>query len=299
MKKCFWGISILFYSTIAFSQDRTIDSLLQTRKTDSLVGKVKTYYSPGTKKIATELQQLVSDAITYYEKKYTITFDIKMIVLDSTQWFKEIIPFGFVFYYGPHWLVLNAGMDYDSFKKVYGFKIIAGQLDSGMNKNHITSEQLILARLKFLTLHELGHYFINTLSKAQSPNFWTNEFIAWYFANEYMTQFRPDIKKQFDLFCKTVANSYHPDYKSLRDFNDTYAKMKIGNFAWYHSRFYFLADAVYGCASTSYLKTYENNFSKGDTTKLTMPQMNKLVEADCHGIIDKWIDATESNKKIH
>lgn len=298
-KSIFFTILFILCSSIGFSQDRTIDSLLHTRKTDSLAGKVKTFYSPGSKKIATELQQLASDAVTYYENKYSIKFDIKMIVLDSAQWFREIISFGFVFYYSPHWLVLNAGMNYSDFKKVYGLNEIAPQLDSAMRKNHFTPEEIIYARLKFLSLHELGHYFVIALSNAQSPNFWTNEFIAWYFANEYMTKFRPELKKQFDLFCRTTANSFHPDYTSLKDFNEVYAKMNKGNFAWYHSRFYFLADALYRCAGTSYFKTYEKNFPKGDTTKLSAVQTNKLVEADCNGIITKWIEMTESNRKVH
>lgn len=290
-------ILFLFWVSIGFSQDRTIDSLLQTRKTDSLAGKVKTFYSPGNKKIAIELQQLVSDAIDYYENKYATKFEVKMVVLDSTQWFKEIMSFGFVFYYG-NWLVLNAGMDYDNFKKVYGFEAVGPQLDRAMKINGFTSEEIIYARLKFLTLHELGHYFVNTLSNAKSPNFWTNEFIAWYFANEYMSQFRPELKKQFDVFCKTIANSYHPDYTSLKDFNEMYGKMKKGNFAWYHSRFYFLADALYQCSGTSYLKKYEKNFPKSDSTKFSAPQISKLVEADCNGIVTKWIEETESNRKV-
>src|SRR4029077_20137703 len=100
-KARFFGAFFLLLSIGAYSQeDRTIDSLLQTRNTDTLGGRVKTYYSPGHQSIATELQQLVTRAIAYYEKKYDVHFDIQLIVLDSSQWFKEIIPFGFVFYDG-------------------------------------------------------------------------------------------------------------------------------------------------------------------------------------------------------
>src|SRR6478736_2882618 len=110
MKRSLWSLLFLLSVSSVFSQDRTIDSLLHTRKTDSLTGKVKAYYSPGNKKIATELQQLVTDASLHYEKKYGIKFEIKMIVLDSIQWFKEFFPYGFVFHYSPDWLVLNTGM---------------------------------------------------------------------------------------------------------------------------------------------------------------------------------------------
>src|SRR6186997_1723972 len=97
-KKFYLVVFFFLISLLLFSQDRTIDSLLLTRKTEALDGKVKTYYSPGSKKIAVELQQLVSDAILYYETKYKVKFNIQMIVLDSSQWFKEILPYGFVFF---------------------------------------------------------------------------------------------------------------------------------------------------------------------------------------------------------
>ena len=297
IKKFYWLMYFVLISMVSFSQDRTIDSLILTRKTDSLIGKVKTYYSSGNKKIATELQQLVSDAILYYEKKYSVIFNLKMIVLDSTQWFKEILPYGFVFYDGTHWLVLNTGMTYENFKSVYGFNSISHQLDSSFKKNKITAEEVIYDRLKFLSLHELGHYFINNLSGAQSPNFWTNEFIAWYFANEYITKNRPEIKKGFDIFCRTVSNFYPVEHTTLTDFDTLYSKVKIGNFAWYHSRFYFLADALYKCAGDSYLKTFETNFPKKEGLNYSTETINKLIEANCDGAVSKWVTATESNLK--
>ncbi len=227
IKKLYWIIYLVLISVVSFSQDRTIDSLLLTRKTDSLIGKVKTYYSPGNKKIVAELQQLVSNAILYYEKKYEVMFNLQMIVLDSSQWFKELLPYGFVFFDGTHWLVLNTGMTYQNFKSVYGFESISDQLDSSFKKNKITAEEVIYSRLKFLSLHELGHYFIYNLSGAKSPNFWTNEFIAWYFANEYITKYQPEIKRGFNIFCRTVSNFYPVEHTSLSDFDTIYFKMKL------------------------------------------------------------------------
>ncbi len=74
-----------------------LDSLIQLRKTDLIEGKLLTYYTPGHKAIALEFQKTLSGAISYYENKYARTFQIKLLVLDSTQWLKEIYPFGFVF----------------------------------------------------------------------------------------------------------------------------------------------------------------------------------------------------------
>ena len=296
-KKFYLVISFFIILIASLGQDRTIDSLLLTRKTDSLDGKVKTYYSPGYKKIATELQQLVSVASLYYEKKYAVKFNVQMIVLDSSQWFNEIAPYGFVFYDGTHWLVVNTGMPYRKFKSVYGFSGISQQLDSAFKKNHTTAQEVIYSRLKFLCLHELGHYFIDNLSNAQSPNLWTNEFIAWYFANEYITKYESKIKKDFDLFCHTVSDFYPVEHTSLSDFNELYNKIKIGNFAWYHSRFYFLADILYQCIGDSYIKRFETNFPKKGGSGDGTLEFNKLMDAGCDGIIAKWITATEANLK--
>jgi len=271
-----------------------IDSLIQTRKTDTLTGKVKTYYSPGHKEIASQLQKLITNAISYYEKKYSLKFKIQLIVLDSTQWFREMIPYGFVFYDGTHWLVLNTGMDYTEFKLVYGFNAISAQLDSSFKKNNITAKEVIYSRLKFLSLHELGHYFIYNLSTTQAPDTWTNEFIATYFANEYITQFEPTIKNGFDIFCRTIVKCYPADYRSLADFDSLYFRMKLGNFAWYHSRFYFLADALYKCSGNSYIVLFQQNFPKKEGLVFNTEKINKLVEANCTGEFSKWNNLSAS-----
>jgi hypothetical protein len=296
-KKIDWVIYFILISTVSFAQYRTIDTLLLTRKTDSLTGKVKTYYSPGSKKRAAELQQLVSGAILYYEKKYDVKFNVQMIVLDSAQWFKELLPYGFVFYDGTHWLVLNTGMTYENFKSVYGFQNISAQFDSAFKKNKITAEEVIYSRLKFLSLHELGHYYIYNLSHAKSPNHWTNEFIAWYFANEYITKNNPQVKKGFDIFCRTVSNCYPVEHTSLSDFNEIYSNMKIGNFAWYHSQFYFLADTLYKCAGLSYLKNFATNFPNKGGLQYSTEIINKLIESGCDGVVNKWINTTGPNLK--
>ena len=205
---------------------------------------------------------------------------------------------GFVFYDGTDWLVLNSGMTYTNFKTVYGFDSISSSLDSSFAKNKISASHVIYARLKFLSLHELGHYFINVLSNATSPNTWTNEFIAWYFANEYIAVKRPDIKKGFDVFCRTIANCYPPQHTTLDVFNELYYKIKIGNFVWYHSRFYFLADSLYGMYGPSYLKIYENAFPKKNNTNYSFDQIINSLDENRTGIVKRWVLKTESNGKV-
>jgi len=300
MKKYFLFASIfLAVVNYGFSQDNIIDSLLKTRKLDSISGKVKMYYSPSSEVVAKQLHDLVTDAIEYYEKKYGTTFKIKMVVLDSMDWLHEIIPYGYVFYDGTDWLVLNSGMTYQNFKSTYGFDNISLSLDSSFKANKISASQVIYARLKFLSLHELGHYFIHNLSNAKSPNHWTDEFIAWYFANEYVSAKQREIKRGFDIFCRTIVNCFSPQQTTLNSFNELYSKIKIGNFAWYHSRFYFLADLLNKTYGPTYLRSYQNAFPKNDNTDYTVDQIIKSLDEKRTGILKRWVSATESNSKIN
>src|SRR6266511_2412328 len=116
MAKILLSLFFFTYAFACFSQG--MDELMRLRKTDSLDGKIKTFYTPGNKKIAERLQNLITSATLFYEKKYSKPFDLKLAVLDSAQWVNEVLPYGFVFHENG-WIVMNTGMNYESFKRIY------------------------------------------------------------------------------------------------------------------------------------------------------------------------------------
>jgi len=190
----------LIISMCSIAQSK-LDSLINLRATDKLEGKLQTYYTPGHKDIALEFQTVVTDAINYYESKYSVQFNVKLAVLDSNQWLKEIYPYGFVFY-SNNWLVINTGMNYEGFKNTYGLQTYYQQLDKELKRSKLTAEDMIKSVFMVYSIHELGHYFIGKLSKAKSPDNWTNEFSATYISYEYFYNKRPRELKSFELFCQ-------------------------------------------------------------------------------------------------
>ena len=127
---------VLLFSLIshtAFSQSAT-DSLINTLNTDTIQGKVPTYYSPGNNEIATDLQKTITNAINFYERIQSNKFHIKLAVLDSVQWPSVWVPYGFVFY-SDGWIFMNTGMNYENFKNVYGLEQIYGHLDSELKND--------------------------------------------------------------------------------------------------------------------------------------------------------------------
>jgi hypothetical protein len=83
MKKIVLLTGILILSLRSVSQEfkeSDLDKLLL------LPGRVNTYYSKGCETKAKYLQELVQDAVIFFENKLQDTFDIKLLVLNKNDW---------------------------------------------------------------------------------------------------------------------------------------------------------------------------------------------------------------------
>jgi hypothetical protein len=285
----------LISGLISVAQSK-LDTLINLRKTDFLDGKLPTYYTPGYKDIATVLQKNITDAINYYENKTSKQFQVKLVVLDTTQWLKEIYPYGYILY-SNGWVVMNTGMTYDKFINVYGAQTFYTQLDKELKKNKTTKEDMILSFFKVYSIHELGHYFISRLSNAKSPDRWTNESVATYFAYEFFTHNNQSDLKRFEMFHKVDRDYYNPRLSSIKDLNEIYGAMGIENYLWYHSNFFFLVKSLYNCKGDNFISYYEDLFPKGTTEKLSTDRIISLLDRDCGGIVNKWVQDIESKTK--
>lgn len=284
---------VLVVSSSLSGQSR-LDSLIALRNTDYIAGKVPTYFTPGYEVVAREYQSLLTDVIGYYENKYSKTAQVKLILLDSTQWLNEILPYGYVFY-GRGWIVLNTGMNYKTFQEVYGARHYAVQLEAALLTQKMDVRYLVDAVLKFYSIHELGHYFLGSLLSIKSPDAWTGEFSASYFAYEFLQHQKSGVLKAFELFCQVNKDHYSPAYRLLEDFNTKYVGVGAENYLWYHSNFYFLVKALYGCEGRNFLTTYAANFPKERQGKLSVPEIIPLLEMEC-GVVQKWVQDLEGTK---
>lgn len=293
MKLKVFLVFLAVFAIVDSEAQSRLDSLINLRTTERIDGQVPTLYTPGFREVATKFQALVTDAVRYYESKYHVKFNVKLMVLDSTQWLREIIPYGFVFH-GRGWLVLNPGMSYESFKKVYELQVLNQPLENSLKKLNITSSELMATVFRFYAIHELGHNFMGLLSNAKSPDSWTSEFSASYFAYEYFLAKHPTDIKVFEAFCATDRDHFLPKYRTLSDFNEKYTGTGIGNYLWYHSSFYFLVKILYQCHGTNFFPQYAKDFPKDSTAQLSTEEVISILDQHCKGKVRKWVSDLES-----
>jgi hypothetical protein len=292
MKLLLTFLGILFWgSSISQSQ---LDTLIGLRKTDFIEGKVPTYYSPGNKTIAKDFQATIAAAIDYYEKKYNKVFSVKLAVLDSAQWLTEVAPFGLIFY-NEGWIVLNAGMNYRKFADMYGLNI--NYASKQLKKEKLAENAFITSVFKFYAIHELGHYFINELSNAKSPDKWTNEFTPTYFAYDFFSRERKKELMGMEIFSSVLKDHYSPAYSSIPDFNERYVRVGLPNYVWYHSNFYFLTKSLYNCKGTNFLSSFEQTFPKSSKNEHTTEEITRLLDTGCAGLVTTWVKYMEAKAK--
>ncbi len=278
----------LFISSSSYSQN-FYDSIIAELNVERLEGNVPTFYTPGNKKVAFEFQRTILDAIKFYEENSSEKFNIKLAVLDSTQWPRERVPFGFVFYSGG-WIFMNTGMTYNQFKKVYGLGTIYKKLDSELKESGISTSEMITSFYTVYAIHELGHYYISQISNAKSPDRWTNEFIATYFSYNFFKTYSESSLMEFELFHRVHKDSYKPTYSSIEDFNTVYMGMGVENYVWYHSNFYFLVESLYNCFGSEFIGQYEELFPKTEQKEYNTSEIIKLLDKNCNNVVENWVD---------
>lgn len=286
-------------SLCAFSQDdpdSAIDSLARSRKLDTLPGRIVIYHSPGYADLAKELQETVTGAVTFYEKTYHVRFDLKVFVLDTTQWLKEAFPYGPVFYNGGHYLVLNTGMPYDVFRKAYNLEALKPRLDAALQRQGCSPDRMIRSRLKFTAIHELGHYFYNLLSPKRLPTPWTNEFSAWAFSYRFFKDHDPQVPADFGIFCDVLLQDHQPRSRTLVAFDTRYIGVGMPDFYWYHAQFFHLLKELDAKFGSTYMDGFTGCFSSDEAGKLKEEEILRRLDLKFNGVPGAWARAMEAKR---
>jgi len=112
----------------------------------SIDGKVKTYYADGYKSKALYLQELLEDAVAFYEQKLTDTFDLKLLVLNKEAWkYYASTPYPLSEYQRHPDRIIMPTTD------IYKIKLPSDYTLSGRNETYFWN---------LIAVHELFIYFI-------------------------------------------------------------------------------------------------------------------------------------------
>jgi len=278
--------AFLFFTSAAISQN--LDSLVVSTGPDSISGKIPTYYSKGKKTIALKLQKLATLVSGYYEKIYGAPFQVKLAVLDSAHWPTGMAPYGIIFY-SKGWVFMHSGMSFESFQNVYGMQDFKDVTKKELHNKKISGNDIVNSFLEFYTVHEVGHYYLNALSGAKYPDYFTNEWMASYFALQFFKINRPQILPAFDLFCELYGDNIKPKFTSVKDFNDNFLADGGGipTYGWYQVNFYFLCKDLWNCAGKSLIPKYKTSFPKSNPVKYNPEEIIEKLGL-CSAVLEKF-----------
>jgi len=215
---------------------------------DSLVGRVPTYYSPGAHERAASLQRAIDEEITFFISSLHMQPNLTLAVLSEADWAKiRATPYGEPWVSdAPHVVLLPADLQ--------ASVIVKGFASSGGRASGSTRAALEAAGVRFETApyrlndligyHEIGHVIVGDCGLEQTQR-WFNEMLATYVAYAFMRERRPEDARAFDALMRLNAETLHPSFRSLNDFETHFQDIPGDNYGWYQAMFYSRVVAVY------------------------------------------------------
>jgi len=206
-------------------------------------GKVKTYYSKGCETKAKYLQELVQDAVIFYEDKLRDTFELKLLVLNKHDW-KLLVG-------GPY-VLSDFAKDPDRIEmgtnEIYKIKLANGRLLYGQKEAYYWD---------FIAVHELGHYISHHYNLYVLP--WMGEFFANYVMLGFLSERIPEW--QFPYEESSTFFKYLPlKYKSLEDLVKHYNSIDPMNYILYEGKLIELANNIFENKGWSFMFEYIERF---------------------------------------
>jgi hypothetical protein len=222
-----------------------------------LPGKVNTYYSKGCETKAKYLQELVQDAVIFFQNKLQDTFDLKLLVLNKSDW-KLLVG-------GPYIL--------------YDFANNPDRIEMGINdffKIQLPEKETLNGKHEaflwdFIAVHELGHC-ISQHKKIKSLR-WTSEFFADYIMIGYILEKIPDW--QFPSLMSTLFKYLPLKFKSFEDYQKNYSRIDPLNNIFYEAKLEELAFSIFKKRGWDFMFDYIERFTRNVSPP---PDKNHLLE---------------------
>jgi hypothetical protein len=214
-----------------------------------LPGKVNTYYSKGCETKAKYLQELLQDAVIFYENKLQDTFDIKLLVLNKSDW-KLLVG-------GPYFLydfARNPDRIEMGINEIYKIKLPDSKTLYGKNVAYYWD---------FLAVHELGHYIARRNNA--TGIYWKGEFFADYIQLGFLIEKIPEWHLNTGI-CRALFKYLPVKYKSLEDFQKNYSRMDPANMLLYQTKLNELAYRIFKKRGWSFMYEYLDRYKIKDTT---------------------------------
>jgi hypothetical protein len=287
---------IILNSTDISGQSNALDSLIYKKNLKVLEGTIPTYYSASCSERAKTEHLLLQKLAGIYAENGENVFNIKLAVLDSADWTGRALPFPYGFFFNHNgWIAIPGDYDYQKFIRMFGYYPYRNEINKELKKVSGNYEILLTESLyKYVMVHELGHIYTQTILKAYTPDPWTSEILASYFAIDFLQKTDQNSVKAIDISTSIYSKEYVPKYRSLLDFNTNYANVGLENYCWYHAMFQPMIDEIYAKYKTGFMGTYAKRFPKTpDSNKPSQEELLKIMDELTDGITTKWVKIME------
>jgi len=287
-------IILIFNTSVIKGQTTPLDSVIHSKNLEFLSGTIPLHYSARCENRSKEVHSFVLDVAETYSEKGINPFKLKLAVIDSSQWSGFVFPYGFFFIH-QGWIVIPGDVDFQKFSHLWGYHPFRDVLKKNLKALSNDPEELLVdVMYKFTVCHELGHYYTREILNSNPPDHWTSEWMASYFATDFLLRYDKEIIQAYDIFFSTFTNEVKPKFRSLSDFNRKYANVGLQNFVWYHSMFQPMIEDIYSAYQEDFMNLFARAFPHTkEPIKYSREEILEILDHLTDGKTSKWVAVME------
>ena len=302
LKSVFFGFLLIAVPLIVQGQEEkkalSLLEQVQVLTLDSTDIGVKLYCSQGYLERGVQISKQIENARLFYLDSLNIDVEIKIALLDSTDYAKIStgLPYGLPFInnglaFQPADTSIGAVKDmYAPFANTASKKIISNLQDIGFEYKDALNSMVDL-----IGLHELGHAQIYSYG-LDTKQAWFNEFMASYFGYAYMQAKEPKMAVIWDNITHAGFEEYIPNHTSLDTLNELYIGVGVGDYVWYQNAFQERIREVYPKKGLDFIRLVNDKLSDSSFKPETADELLKLLEEIEPGFLN-WADSLRKIKK--
>lgn len=218
---------------------------------ESLSGPVPTYFSPGSRPRAEQLQAWLRDADAFFQDRLEVAPTFSVAVLSEEHWAALFpSPYGvpFVILGEPGLVVVPAVPERAVVTGIYAASRpgLPEEAAGDLERLGVSYEEAVLQIVDLIGFHEVGHVYIAALGYHEGNTArWLEELLATYAAYSYLDVADPSSIVVWNALSEALLGFVQPVSRSLDDFNTLYIQgLGPATYGWFQSHFNLRDDVI-------------------------------------------------------